>query len=147
MENKYDENGLLQLRNAIILQAVADYETAIAVLSTEYSPKDLEQELTIELKKCSARKTKAECEGFFKSKLYGMMTKIDGDAIKSMIINGINNAGVLVYNIDKGYYTCECGNRLAVNTLRLKRQQGSPMIKCTECKRYYRGFGKPIKVE
>lgn len=60
------------LANAIILQAVKDYRKALKVL--RYNPG-----------KSTALFTKKECEVFFRSAWYGMLTSVDGEMLISKL--------------------------------------------------------------
>ena len=56
------------LANAIILQAVKDYRKALKVL--RYNPR-----------KSTALIVKNQCEVFFRSAWYGMLTSVDGEML------------------------------------------------------------------
>ena len=136
-----DEYGALA--NAIVLQAIYDYEEAIAVLATEYHPETLEQEKKIAMKKMRASNMKNDCEMFFASAWYSTLTTIQPNVIKHGIIDGIRNAKPVIYNEEKKSYLCDCKRKLPVK----KGEKGSPILKCRVCKKYWRAFGEPLEVK
>ena len=60
------------LANAIVLQAVTDYRKALKALSLNGKNRD-------------AKITKDECERFFRSSWYGMLTSVDGELLISKL--------------------------------------------------------------
>ena len=136
-----DECGALA--NAIVLQAIDDYEKAIAVLATEYHPETLKQEEKIAMEKMRASKMKNDCERFFASAWYSALTTIQPKVIKHGIIDGICNARPVIYNDEKKCYLCDCKSKLPVK----KGEKGSPILKCRVCKKYWRAFGEPLEVK
>ena len=134
-----DECGALA--NAIVLQAIDDYEKAIAVLATEYHPETLKQEQEWAEKRADALKMKMDCERFFSGEWYKKLTTIESEVITNMILDGIHNAEMVVYNEKKKRYLCTCKYKLPVRAALV------PIIKCRNCRKYWRVFGNPIEVE
>ena len=133
------------LANAIVLQAVVDYELAIAILSTEYHADTGRAKRKVLDRKVYAEKLKNDCERFFKSGYFDALTKVDESAIRKHIIDGIRNAKMVVYNEEKDCYFCKCGQVLPVR--QNKKLFGKPVIKCVTCKNYWRVFGDPVELE
>lgn len=141
-ENQYNPDGLLQLGNAIILQAVDDYEKAIAVLSTDFEPSTVEEEEKMISQIHNAERMRSDCERFFNGKWFKLLTAIEPESILGKVRDGILNAPMVVYDEKHRKYPCDCGNRLAV-----RYAKGCPIIKCVVCKKYWRIWGKPISIE
>ena len=131
--------------NAIVLQAVVDYELAIAILSTEYHAETAKDKRKVLDRKVYAEKLKNDCERFFKSDYFDALTKVDESAIRKHIIDGIRNAKMVVYDKEKDCYLCKCGQVLPVR--QNKKLLGKPVIKCVTCKKYWRVFGDPVELE
>lgn len=126
------------LANAIILKAVDDYEHALAVLCTEYSPEEEEEEnYTYE-----AKKMKGSCDVFFRSKWYRTLTTIDSSVITESTKRLILNAPWMKYNERKKRYECECGYTISKNQINNKR---IPVYKCSKCGRFTRTYGEAKK--
>ena len=135
------------LANAIVLQAIDDYEFSLAVLSTEYPPhKDRKEEFEVATRKVKAKRMKLDCERFFDSKWFDVLSCLSDPTVKYKIIDnivtGTRNAKPPVYNETAKKYICICGYPLAVK--RNAKVTGRPVIKCSNCKRYWRTFGKAI---
>lgn len=128
------------LANAVILQAVNDYETALAVLNTEYIIETEAEEKRITDKKIDAASIKFDCEHFFRSDWFKVLTTAEPEALIYGINESVRNAPMIPYNEEKKKYLCICGRGVRIR----KDQKGSPVIKCGVCKRYWRVFGKPI---
>lgn len=131
------------LANAIILQAVVDYELSLAILSTKYEPKTDKEKEKIISKKSNAKRTKGECEAFFKSGWFSALSKVEPDAIRVNIYEGVKNAKKARFDEKKKCYYCDCGKRLKIDKGRFEK----PVTKCIVCKKYYRIYGEPIEIE
>ena len=142
MNNEYDAEGLGRLRNAIILQAVDDYEKAIAVLSTDFEPSTVEEEERIAQQKFNAERMKNDCEYFFNGKWFKAMTEICPESILNKVRDGILNAPMVVYDAKMKAYVCDCKSKLSS-----RYATGCPIIKCAVCKKYWRIWGKSIDIE
>ena len=139
--------NLKLLGNAIVLQAIADYEEAIAVLLTMYNPKTEKQEKKVKCKKFHAKNAKYDCEAFFRSAWYRTLSPVDSEHLMSTILDGVKNAKKVTYNEEKERYTCSCGYPLPVNVNNIHNEYGLPVVKCKNCKKYWRAFGNPIDIE
>ena len=138
---EYNADGLANLRNGIVIQAVDDYEKAIAILTTDYDPQTKKQEQAWAEKRADALKMKMDCERFFSGEWYKKLTTIEPEVITNMILDGIHNAEMVVYNEKKRGYLCTCKYKLPVRSALV------PIIKCSNCRKYWRVFGNPIEVE
>lgn len=69
-------NPYRELAQAIIVQAVKDYRKALCDLkkNSKYEP---------------ARMVKAECEQFFRSKWFSLLTELDGEALMNALIKEV----------------------------------------------------------
>lgn len=67
------DEGYRLLADAVIIRAAKDYKRAIRVLKKNYNP--------MSDKYISAQKSARECERFFLSEWFGMLTNLDGATI------------------------------------------------------------------
>lgn len=74
MERKNDEQWG-ELANAIIVQAVVDYETALRKLKKDKGNKDVSHAIL------QLRRQKADCIRFFRSGWFKTLTALDGETI------------------------------------------------------------------
>lgn len=125
-----DRAGYENLANAIILQAVEDYEKALGVLYT----KDVSLPIVF-----NAKNTKSNCEAFFGSKWYQKLTHIDSRIITERTKRLVYAAGKLEYNEEQKRYVCICNYPVPKNAIKNKKV---PVYKCPSCGRYIRVWGK-----
>ena len=133
-------NGYEALGNAIILRAVEDYEDAIGVLCTQYDWSDRKRMIENTINK--DRRMKFDCEKFFNSEFYKILTTIPSELIMKNIIEGVEAAEKTHYDDEKKGFVCTCGNKLNIRRSAIKAQTMMPVIKCIYCKRYWRVFGE-----
>ena len=118
------------LANAIILQAVEDYEKAIACLCTRYMPEEYIYD---------AKKLKGSCDVFFRSKWYRTLTPIESRVITDRTKRLILNAPRMEYNEENKRFECACGFPIPKNQRCNKRV---PVYKCTKCGKFTRVWGE-----
>ena len=128
------------LANAIVMQAVCDYEDALAILSTEFIGKTKK----INDKILLSKQMKYDCESFFTGDHIQGLTNISGRAIMNHIKKGVLNADRAVYNEKRKGYVCKCDKKLKPGCGRGFRM---PVIRCSVCSKYWRMYGhtKPIE--
>ena len=127
-----DRTAYENLANAIILQAVEDYEKALACLCTKYMPEEYIYD---------AKKLKGSCDVFFMSKWYRTLTPIESSVITERTKRLILNAPRMNYNEEKKRFECACGFPISKNQAHNKRV---PVYKCTKCGKFTRVWGEVI---
>ena len=118
------------LANAIILQAVEDYEKAIACLCTRYMPDKYIFE---------AKKAKGSCDVFFRSKWYRTLTPVESNVITDRTKRLILTAERMKYNEKNKRYECDCGLPIPLIS---KHSKKVPVYKCTKCGKFTRVWGE-----
>ena len=119
------------LANAIVLQAASDYEYALSILHTKAIPRGYVIE---------AQRLKGDCDRFFKSDWYSVLTQVDASYITGNIEDMVVNAQQVVYDEQERTFKCLCGKK--VNERKLSGSM--PIIRCKFCDRRIRVWGVPI---
>lgn len=143
---EYNYEGYRSLATAIIIQAVNDYERVVAIVRTEYDIDYMTEKQIRNLKytKTDAERTKSECERFFYSDWYKVLTTIKADDIIDKIVSGIKNAKDIEEYRKGKHYVCKCGEKIKAGKENQHGGYGCPIVKCGNCGAYYRKFGKLI---
>lgn len=75
-----------ELANAIVRKAAIDYKNALIAMKEEAPPEETEEEKKDrEERVVEAHKTVIECEDFFNSKWYGILTDLNAEILMEMI--------------------------------------------------------------
>lgn len=120
-----------RLAYAIVLQAAEDYEYAISILHTKAMPRGFVLE---------AQRLKGDCEKFFCSKYFDLLTSVDPQYLAKNIESMVINSPQMIYNEDDNCFECVCGKKINMKLL----NGSKPIIRCKECDTRIRVWGVPI---